>query len=267
MATNTPSPDNVMFGRGKIMFAAHASGAHVNQYTHLGNCKTFSVGVAPETVSMVNYMTETSAVYKKVVKSISIPIKITGFEFSSGVNKLLFMGDQTSYVQTANTITGETIATAAMTGLKGKFYNTLMRNISAPILLQGASTLVSGTDYTIEDAFRGVIKILSTGATVADGTALLLTYVHAAITGTGLTKIRGAVNTSVEGRLQFLPDNTTGPDNEVVVWNASIAPDGDIGFISDDFAEWNLNGEAQDDSAAAYGGSTGSPYFELLERA
>jgi hypothetical protein len=265
MTTYTPSPDNVMFGRGKLFFAEHSGGAHVNQYVHLGNCDTFSVGVVPEKVSMVNYMTETSAKYKEVNKSIDIPIKASGFEFATSNMKLLFMGDTTSYTQTANTITGETIATAAMTGLKGKFYGTAMRNISGPILLQGATTLVSGTDYTIEDASRGVIKILSTGSTVADGTALLLTYAHAAIS-TALTIVRGGVNTSLEGRFMFMPDNTTGPDNELTIWNASLTPDGDVGFISDDFAKWNLSGQVLDDSAGTYGGSTANPYFQLLTR-
>jgi hypothetical protein len=248
MATYTPSSDNVMFGRGKILFAAHVGGATSNQYIHLGNCDTFSIGVVPEKVSLTNYMTETSAVYKEVVKKVDIPIKISGFEFAA-------------------TITGETIATASMTGLKGSFFATTKRSISSPTLIQGTSTLTSGTDYTIEDASRGVIKVLSTGAVVADGTSLLLTYAHAALTGSGaLTVVRGGVDTSVEGRLLFLPDNTTGPDNEVQVWNATLTPDGEIPFISDEFAKWNLSGQAQDDSAGTYGGSSSNPYFQVTTR-
>jgi hypothetical protein len=267
MATYTPSSDNVMFGRGKILFAAHVGGATSNQYIHLGNCDTFSIGVVPEKVSLTNYMTETSAVYKEVVKKVDIPIKISGFEFASSNMKLVFMGDTTSYTQTAATITGETIATASMTGLKGSFFATTKRSISSPTLIQGTSTLTSGTDYTIEDASRGVIKVLSTGAVVADGTSLLLTYAHAALTGSGaLTVVRGGVDTSVEGRLLFLPDNTTGPDNEVQVWNATLTPDGEIPFISDEFAKWNLSGQAQDDSAGTYGGSSSNPYFQVTTR-
>jgi hypothetical protein len=61
MTTYTPSPNNVMFGRGKIFFAPHIGGAFGKQWQHLGNCKSFSLGVTPEKVKMKNYMTETSA--------------------------------------------------------------------------------------------------------------------------------------------------------------------------------------------------------------
>ena len=83
MTTNTPSTDNVTFGRGKVMFAPFLTTAAPSQYYHLGNCDTFSIGVAPETVDLTNFMTETSAPYKSVVKKVNIPIKIAGFEFSS----------------------------------------------------------------------------------------------------------------------------------------------------------------------------------------
>jgi hypothetical protein len=267
MATYTPSPDNVTFGRGKILFAPHISSAFGKQWQHLGNCDTFSVGVVPEKVKMTNYMSETSAAYKEVVKSVSIPVKISGFEFATSNLKLAFMGDSTSYTQTASTETLETIAPATLTGLKGTFFSTTKRSISAPTLVQGTVTLSSGTDYTIEDASRGVIKVLSTSPSVADGTALRLTYIAAALTGTGaLPVVRGAVDTSVEGRLLFIPDNTTGPDNEVEIWNATLAPDGEIPFIADEFMKFSLGGQAQDDSAGLYGGSTANPYFQVITR-
>ena len=181
MTTYTPSPNNVMFGRGKILFAPHISGAFGKQWYHLGNCKAFSIGVTPEKVKMKNYMTETSASYKEVTSGVEIPIKITGFEFATSNMKLLFLGNTTSYTQTASTETLETIAPSTLTGVKGSFFTTAKRSISAPTLVQGTVTLTSGTDYTIEDADRGVIKTLSTGSSIIDGTALRLTYVAAAI--------------------------------------------------------------------------------------
>ncbi len=267
MTTYTPSPNNVTFGRGKIFFAPHISGAFGKQWQHLGNCDTFSVGVVPEKVSLTNFMTETSAKYKEVVKSVDIPIKISGFEFATNNMKLMFMGDTTSYTQTASTETLETIAPATLTGLKGSFFTTTKRSISSPTLVQGTVTLASGTDYTIEDAERGVVKVLSTSVTVADGTALRLTYIAAALTGTSaLTVVRAATDTSVDGRLLFVPDNTTGPDNEVEVWNATLTPDGEIPFIADEFMKWSMSGQAQDDSAGSYGGSTANPYFQIITR-
>lgn len=266
MTTYTPSSDNVMFGRGKILFSKFVGGAFNNKFEHLGNCDTFTLTMAPETVSLTDYTTETSVDYKQVTKKMTVTVKIAGFEFATGVLEKIFLGDTTSYTQTANTITGETIAASSVTGLKGALFSTAKRSISGPTLIQGTSTLVSGTDYDIYDTSKGIVRILPTGTTVADGADLLLTYAHAAIMSTPLSVMRGGTQTSLQGRILFLPDNTTGPDNEVTIWNSSLTPDGDVGFISDDFAKWSVTGAVQSDAAGTYGGSSSNPYFQILTR-
>lgn len=265
MTTYTPSSDNVMFGRGRVFFSQFVSNAFNNQFIHLGNCDTFSISVAPEFATLTDFTTETSVEYKKVAKATSLTMKIAGFEFATKNLQYMFLGDLTSYTQTLATITGETIASAAVTGLKGAFFPTTYRSISSPVLTQGATTLVSGTDYEIHDASKGVIRILPTGSTVADGTALLLTYVKAAIS-TPLSIVRGATQTAMQGRVMFLPNNTTGPNNEVIAWNVNLSPDGDVGFIADDFAKWSVTGAVQSDSAGTYGGSSSDPYFQITTR-
>lgn len=265
MATYTPSSDNVTFGRGRVLFSPFVSGAYTGQFKHLGNCDTFSIGLTPEKVTLTDFTQETSAPYKEVVKKTDMPIKISGFEFASFNMKLAFMGSETSYTQTAATLT-ETLAAASLTGLKGSFFRTVKKQISAPTLTQGTTTLVSGTDYEIYDAAGGVVRIIPTGG-VVDSTALSIIYTAAALTGTGArAQIVGGAVTSLSGRLVFIPQNTTGPGNEVVVWNASITPDGDIPFIGDDFLKWNLSGSVQSDSACTYGGSAANPYFYVETR-
>ena len=265
MATYTPSSDNVTFGRGKVLFSEFVSGAYTGQFRHLGNCDTFSIGLSPEKISLTDFTTETSSPYKEVVKKTDMPIKISGFEFSSFNMKMAFMGSETSYTQTAATLT-ETLAASSLTGLKGSLFRTAKKSISSPVLTQGTTTLVSGTDYEIYDAAGGVIRVIPTGS-ATDGTALSIIYVAAALTGTGArTQVIGGTQTSVTGRIVFIPDNTTGPDNEVVVWNASLTPDGDVPFIGDDWLKWNLTGSVQSDSAGTYGGSSSNPYFYVETR-
>ena len=253
--TYTPSSDNVTFGRGSVLFSPFVGGAFTGQFRHLGNCDAFSVGIAPEKVTLIDYTTETSSPYKEVVKKVDIPIKISGFEFASFNMKLAFMGSETTYTQTAATLT-ETLAASSITGLKGAFFRTAKKDISSPVVAQGTTTLTSGTDYSVYNAASGVIRVLPTGA-AADGTALTIVYVAGAITSR--QQVVGGVLTSQTGRLVFLPDNTTGPDQECVIWNASITPDGDIGLIGDDFLKWNLTGSVQSDAAGTYGGSSANP--------
>jgi hypothetical protein len=265
MTTYTPSSDNVTFGRGRVLFSPFVNGAYTGQFKHLGNCDTFSIGLAPEKIQLTDVTQETSAPYKEVVKKTDMPIKISGFEFASFNMKLAFMGSETSYTQTAATLT-ETLAAASLTGLKGSFFRTAKKSITINSVVQGTSTLVSGTDYEAYDSAGGVVRVIPTSPTVADGTALSIVYTAAAITATPRTQIVGGAVTSLSGRLVFLPQNTTGPANEVVVWNASITPDGDIPFIGDDWLKWNLSGSVQSDAAGTYGGSAANPYFYVETR-
>jgi hypothetical protein len=265
---NTPSSDNVVFGRGRILFDQFTSaGLRNGQYIHLGNCDRFAIGIAPEELTMTDYTTESSAPYKSVTTKIEIPINISGFEFADRNLRLIFMGDRTDYTQTAHTATAETIAATTLTELLGSFFQLGRRSITSATLFQDATdTLVSGTDWELYDASSGVVRILPTGVTVADGGELTANYVAAAIS-TAIPVIRGATETAVQGRILYIPANTTGPENEVVVWNAKLTPEGDVGLISDEFAKWNLTGSVQSDSAGSYGGSTTDPYFRILQRA
>jgi hypothetical protein len=268
MSYNTPSSDNVVFGRGRILLDRFTdAGVRTGQYIHLGNCDRLAIGISPEELTLTDYTTETSAPYKSVNTKIDIPINISGFEFAEPILRLIFMGDKTSYTQTAHTATGETVAASTLTDLKGSFFQLTRRSITSATLLQGTVTLASGTDWELYDALAGVVRLIPSGA-AADGTVLTANYVAAALTGaSAIPVVRGATKTSVQGRLLFVPQNTTGPKNELVVWNAKLTPDGDVSFISDEFAKWNLTGSVQSDAAGSYGGSTTDPYFRVLQRA
>lgn len=264
---NAPSASNVMLGRGSLYFQQRTSTDSKTGYFQLGNCDQFVWNIATESITLKDYTQQTTAVYKKVNTSTDIKFTIHGFEFSKENMGLATMGTLANWTQSSGTVTAEVLAPATVTGLKGKSFRTAYRSISAVAVKQGATTLVLDTDYTIDDANRGLITILATSSTVVDGTALTIDYTKAAITGTTLPLVYGAVNTSgLEGRLWFKSNNTTGPNYDLDVYNALIVPNGDMGLISDEFNSFTLDGTAQSDSAGAYGGSTASPYFTLEQR-
>src|SRR5678815_1886326 len=143
MATSTPSPTNTVFGRGSIYLDRFdANGVRSGQFKHLGNCDNFATSVSSDDVDLVNYMENTSAPYNTARKSTDVAIKISGFEFAPSILAPVFMGDISSYTQSAVTVTTETIAAATITGLKGSYFRATWRNISAATMLQGTATLV-----------------------------------------------------------------------------------------------------------------------------
>lgn len=259
---SSPSSGNVLLGRGSIFFSRFISNAFTNQFIHLGNCDNFSFAPSVEFAELANYMTSTTAPYKKVAKKTNLDVKVSGFEFASRVMALALFGETGTLTQSSGTATAEAVAASSVTGLKGSYVQLSKREVSAVVLKQGATTFTLGTDYEVTDSDSGLIRILPTGG-ITDGTALTADYSYAAIT-TALETVSIAKSTAVEGRLLFIPDPTTGPQVEITFYNVSLAPDGDIGLISDDYAKWGMSGSVQDDSAGTYGGSASYPYGKLL---
>jgi hypothetical protein len=265
----TPSSSNTLFGRGAVLFDRFdANNVAQGQYLHLGDCDQFAISITTDVAELKDFTTSSSAVYNSAVKQTNVNVKISGFEVASKIMAILVLGDLTTYTQTAHTATAqtETLVPASLTGVKGSFFKSPFRSITAPTLVQGGTTLVSGTDYEIFDANAGVFRILSAGAAV-DSTAITYNYTATVLTGaTAKDVVRAGTSANIKGSLLFLPSNSTGPLIEVRAWNVSLSPDGDIGLISDDWLKWNMKGTVNSDSAGTYGGSTSDPYFRTITR-
>ena len=266
--TPTPSSANVLLGRGQVMFSRFdANGVFNEQFVSLGNCDSFAISVTPDITEMVDYTQQTSAIYASASKKTTIELKISGFEINTKNMALLVLGTASSYTQAAHTAAAqsETLVPAGVTGILGSFFRSPFRKVSATTLVQGANTLVLGTDYEIFDANAGVFHILPNGVTVVDSTAITYNYTAAAMSGgTAADLVLAATTAIIKGSLMYLPNNPAGPQSEVRVWNVALSPDGDIGLISDDFLKWSMKGTLYSDAAGAYGGSTTNPFFEVL---
>lgn len=263
--TYTPSASNVMLGRGALYFDRRTSSDNTVGSFHLGNCDTFTINVSTEKLTLSDFTQQSTSPYKEVVSSTTVGLTIAGFEFSKDTTALATMGTiDSTYSQNNTAVTGEVLASATVTGLKGRYFFTAYRNISSTALKQGATTHVLNTDYTVADATRGIIYIKTTGA-VTDGTALTIDYSKATISTGTYDRIFGGVNTTIEGKLRFVSNNTTGPNWDFTGWNVSLRPNGDIALISEEFNKFTLEGTAQSDATGVYGGSSNSPYYTLFQ--
>lgn len=265
----TPSSSNTLFGRGAVMFDRFdANNVAQGQYIHLGDCDQFAISITTDVAELTDFTSSSSAVYNSATKKTNVNLKISGFEVSTKNMAILVLGDTTTYTQTAHTAAAQstTLVPASLSNVKGSFFKVARRNISLPTLVQGANTLVSGTDYEIFDASAGVFRILPSSSTVVDATAITCNYTAAVISTSPLDVVRAGTSANIKGSLMFLPSNSTGPLVEVRAYNVSLAPDGDIGLISDDWLKWNMKGTVNSDSAGTYGGSTSEPYFRTITR-
>lgn len=268
-AKTAPSSDNVLLGAGEWYFNRFDANGVETGYFHLGNCDDARVVVSTEELIMKNAMRAARGIYKRVIKESSAELKIRKLEFDLISMAIAYLGDVSETAQGAATVTDEALTPAG--GLvKGRYYTTSKRGISAVTVKKGATPLVSGADYLIKDAARGVILILETAtlAGLADGDDLTIDYTAAALTGaTALKTIRALNSPRIEGKGLFISDNQAGPNWDYEFWNLNLKPDGEIALIGEDFGSYNLSGAAQDDSVGAHGGSADEPYFRKTYRA
>lgn len=125
----------------------------------------------------------------------------------------------------------------------------------------GSTTYTYGTDYRVGDGSSdGMVRdgklgrlYIMPGSTITEGSIVKVSYAVQAAT---FKQVRMLETTSFEGQLRFVSDNPEGPNYELMIWNVSIAPEGDTGLISDEWATMSFTGEILKDEV----GHPDSPY-------
>lgn len=146
---------------------------------------------------------------------------------------LIFMGTTASNATGATTVTGEAHTVSkldSLIALNG-------RNISG-VTITG---FVEGTDFAIENADAGFIKILS-GGTIAQGDAIEVSYSAGATSGNLIT---GGLLPDVKMRVIMLGVNLV--DQSAVrleIPKAVLTPQSGVDFLSEDFNTLELAGIA-----------------------
>ena len=148
-------------------------------------------------------------------------------QFSSDELALAFQALQTAV--TGASVTGE----AKGDVLANQMIFTQHPKISAVTVYAGGTPLVQGTDYEIESAEHGAIKMLTAQ------TAVTVDYTYADYNNLALLKAD-----KVEKGLIYNGSNSMGDFARVIVPRIQWRVDGDFNWISEDFATLSLKGKA-----------------------
>lgn len=257
MASSTaPNGNNLILGKGALYFDQLDTSGNKTGELHLGNCETFEITPTADMATKKSSMDKSAGVIAQAVKSVQIDLAIKGNEFNKENLALVFLGTTAAFTQGTGTVTSETVTSSAK---KGRYYATLYRNISAVTVkagVAGSTSMTAGTDYTV-DAVSGRIYVVPGGG-IAVGDIIKVDYTYSAITS---QKVIAGTVPNVRGFLRYVSDNSAGDNKEVQIWNAQLHPDGAIGFISDDYADWTIKGTIINDAA----NHPTEPYFRVIE--
>lgn len=142
---------------------------------------------------------------------------------------------------TAASIAGATVTAEAMPAAMaaGEFYHTKHPKISAVVVKDSAgtpATLVAGTDYSVDDADHGRIKILNVGVYIQP---FKVDYTY----GTRKNILPFSATGVVKGLLFDGASTVDGQKVRVLLPRISFSPTSEFGFIGDEAATLTLEGK------------------------
>lgn len=259
-----PLPHLPMLGKGSLLLDIYDANGGLTGYIHMGNVTKVEQEIKDDVKKLYQSINRTPSMIASAVSKRDVMLSITGTDFSFTHMAIAMMangGKETTLSTGTTPVVGEALASATATK-KGKFFATAGRNIGSIVVKQGVTTLVLNTDYQVPDAVAGVslsglIYFLPSGA-VDDAAAVTIDYTPAALS---LSQVAGAVNPFVRARLRFVPDPTDGKKIGVEWWQVNLSPNGKLGLVSDDYGNWELEGNVLDDTA----NHPNSPYFLMTD--
>ncbi len=253
---NTSNPDFYNLGRGRLYFATLSSGLPT-YWQDLGNCPNLTLNSEEETIEHKSSRSGLATVDKKLTLSRETSINFDLDEISFDNLARWFSGDATASAETSTA----TYTDEAIFGTGSRLVNYELErwydirdaanariyylNLfdSYTITQSPSNDLVKGQDYEIEEE-AGMLKFLAGGDVSAGTTAIELTSTG---TDVNIDKVEAFTQGSVTGALKFVAVNPANSDDvrEFLFHQVTLASDGDLGLISDEFGTMSFAGTVE----------------------
>lgn len=236
------SGDNLVLGRGALLLDRFDANGASTGLRFIGNVSDLRLSTSDELREKYSSVSRGSPLLKRTIARRTIEFVAVCDEFALDNLALIAMAEKV----TANQTIGAAQQVAMNDVLQGRWYDVGRRNLTTPVIRGVADTPVytAGTDYLL-DAENGLVYIIPGGG-IADGTDIEFFGGWAATT---ITRLRGGKESTIRARMLFQSDNASGPNYRVEAWRVSITPDGEMGFISDDFGNFTLRLAVEADTA------------------
>lgn len=247
-----------MLGRGALYFDPFSTGTTKTGEFHLGNCPSFTIGTEDEIKELYSSMSGTATLLESSHIKRTITGKISLTDYTQENLALAVMGTAGTLAQTTASVTDQSVTSAA---IQGRWYSTLHRTLTSVTVKAGtlgAETSKTLTTDFLLDAETGRIGIV-VGGGIAATNSVLVSYTYATQT---LQTVAGGASQDIYGQLRFIGNPPSGPKYDVIIWRCQLIPEGETGFISDDYANFGITIKVLDDST----NHPTEPYYRIIKR-
>jgi len=225
--------DNLRLGRGEVYFDRFASGVSTGE-RFLGNVTALSLTTTDEVTDKYSSVEASSPLLKSIKIRRTVEVTLTMDEYKMENIALALTGTVTTGTQAS--AVGQT---ATLTNVKkGRTYSIGKFNLSNVTVEVAAAAKTLGVDYEV-DLTWGLIYIIP-GGTIADAATVTVDYDCAAIAS--YQNLKGG-DADIEGKLRYVSDNSAGSNDMLVIPKLQIIPEGETGFISDEFGNMTIKGK------------------------
>ena len=220
-----------------------ASDMHKNQPVET-NSLTFSYEAGEETVipSKRRGARYGQAIYAETQPG-TTDVTIQLLETPPVILARMLFGEAANADITAGTVTDANF-TVTVLDVPMQLPHRYLKSTPAPTVEFGASTLVAGTDYTL-DTRTGTLTILSAGtlgSTIEVDDVLVLNYQYESVTGT--TILGGAIPTQRFFITGDMEDRISGEQGYLTIYEVKLGVDGEIDWLSSEPIQPTLTGKA-----------------------
>jgi hypothetical protein len=233
----SPSGANELIGRGVVMFDPldPITGLRSGVLRHIGNISKLEISDKVEVKEKYESMDPQGLLYARAVVRQTVTLKITGDEITADNFAAAINGVVTQEINGGGTVGAQALGpTSGLVG--GQYYSLGQANIDPTSLTLSSGT--AGVDYIVTDPVAGTVYI-PPGSTLAGATGVTASYTAGAST---FNIINVAAQPSLECYVAFYGNPVKGRTFHHEYWHVSFTPTGKLEMISDNFAEFELEG-------------------------
>lgn len=228
----------VKLGKGSLLLAPYTSAGLAGPLEFCGNVTALTLSAEVTKAQLYSSTQRSAPLLHEAISRIAYSITATMSEFRLANLKKFLLGEDA--VKNQAMAAGESKTFESNEVKSGGYLDLGVRRPTAVVVTRdGSDILTLGTDYSILSEF-GLIRLLEGGA-VEDGDIIEVEYSQPAVV---IDQIRLAKEGGPVAKLLYLSDdaNTDGESSKdrLEIWRVSIAPEGDLNLISEEYASFQL---------------------------
>lgn len=240
------SGENLKLGKGSLLLATIVAGVE-GAFDFVGNCEALEMSADVTKVQKYSSTQRSAPKIAEHVTRIGYTLTATLSEYTLDNLKKWYLGEASTKVQAIGA--GVSITFEDDEVQSGKFLNLNARNVTNVIVTRdGSDVLTEDVDYVVF-ANAGLIQLRTAGA-VVDGDTVEVTFDRPALT---INQVRLAKQASSICHLIYQSDDANtdgvGSQDRLEIWRVSVAPEGTLNYIGDDYGTFQITLGVLDDSA------------------